>query len=198
MRMCAAEVLFSLTPICHFLPPYIPPLSTERSFLYPAASFWGSSITIRNGPRLHRVPQQHPGGMIDSLQLWSWIWTLSKMHVVKMIGIKQKHMVCLLQAELNTDGYLCAVIWVNEHVKPEFGHSSFWEMKMKSEQISLCFSCFLLSCLCTPWLWYISAKWWAYMRLRQHCVQCAVSHRQQIWQGLYFACVHFNSASLPR
>lgn len=41
-------------------------------------------------------------------------WTLSKNHVVKMIGIKQEHMVCLLQAELNTDRYLCAVIWVNE------------------------------------------------------------------------------------
>lgn len=26
-------------------------------------------------------------------------------------------MVCLLQAELNTDGYLSAVIWVNEGAK---------------------------------------------------------------------------------
>lgn len=42
---------------------------------------------------------------------------LVQMHVVKMIGIKLKHMVCLLQAELNTDGYVCAMVWVKERVK---------------------------------------------------------------------------------
>lgn len=59
--------------------------------------------------------------MTDDNQLWSWTWTLSKMPVVNVVGMKQKHMACLLQVELNTDGCLCSVIWVNEWAKPEIG-----------------------------------------------------------------------------
>lgn len=80
-------------------------------------------------------------------------WTLSKLHVAKMIGEKkkkQKHMVCLLQAELNTDGYLSAVIWVSEWAKlGVWVISVLWHryVKMETKWISLCLCCSLLSCL---------------------------------------------------
>lgn len=158
------------------LPAPTPHLSTECSFLSQPGRRRGSSITIRNGAGLHLIPQQHPGGTPDNLQLWSWTWALSNMHVAKMIGIKQQHMVCLLQAELNTDGYLRAAIWVNEWAKPEFGWSPCCEtaMKMKNERVSLCLCCSRLSCLGPPCLWYLTVTSWV-VSSSAHCTMCSRS-----------------------
>lgn len=59
--------------------------------------------------------------MADNLQPRSRTWSQFRKRVVKMIGIKQKHMVCSLQAVLYADGHLSAVIWVNEGAKLAFG-----------------------------------------------------------------------------
>lgn len=107
--MCSGGIVFLNS--CMSLPAPSPHFTTECSFLPQPDCLRGSSIAIRNGPGLHHIPQQHPGGTADS-------WTQSKMHVVKIIwGKKHKHMVCSLQAELNTDGCLSAAIWVNEWSK---------------------------------------------------------------------------------
>lgn len=132
------------------------------------------------------------------------------MHVVKMIGLKQKHMVCLLQAELiNTDGYLCAVIWVNEWAKPEFGRSLCreTEMKMKNERVSLCLCCSRLSCLSPPCLWYLTVSSWVVSSSAQctMCSRCDAAHAagalfhscsfyiQQVFPDLFFFKLLFSS-----
>lgn len=62
------------------LPAPTPPphLATERSFLSQPDCLRGSAVAIGDGPGLHLIPQQHPGGTADSLQLWSRTWTLSR------------------------------------------------------------------------------------------------------------------------
>lgn len=171
------------------LPAPSPHLATECGFLSQPGRLGGPSITVRNGPGLHRIPQQHPGGTADNLQPWSWTWTLSKMHVVKMIGIKQKHMVRLLQAELNTDGYLCAVIWVNEWAKPEFGWSPCCDtdIKMKNGRVSLCLCCSLLSCLGPPCIWCLTVTSWV-VPSSAECTMCSRSEAAHAAGALFHSC----------
>lgn len=97
--VCRGAIVFFNS--CMSLPAPTPHLTTECGFLPEPGCLRSSSVTIRNGPGLHLIPQQHPGGTADNVQT-TCSWTLSKMHVVKMIGLKQKHMVCWLHAELNT------------------------------------------------------------------------------------------------
>lgn len=77
--MCSGAIVFLNS--CMSLPAPTPHFTTECSFLPQPDCLRGSSITIRNGPGLHHIPQQHPGGTADS-------WSQSKMHVVKIIWKK--------------------------------------------------------------------------------------------------------------
>lgn len=91
--MCALEPLFSLIPICHFPPP-TNPTSPQNAASCP------SLVPLEVPPSPSGMAQDFTLSLSNiqevrqtSLQLWSWTWTLSKLHVVKMIGIKQRHMV---------------------------------------------------------------------------------------------------------
>lgn len=119
--MCAGEPLFSLTAICHFLPLHPTPFQNAASCpslvataVPPSSSGTTQDFTLSLS-NIQEVRQTatsapfHFGG--------GGTWNLSSIHVVKLIGIKQTHMVYLLQAELNTDGCRCVVIWVNEWAK---------------------------------------------------------------------------------
>lgn len=70
---------------CVSLPAFLC-LSAERRFLPETGGLTGSSVAVGNGPRLHRGPQQHPGGTAANPQLQKWSWTPSRTRVVKMIG----------------------------------------------------------------------------------------------------------------
>lgn len=116
--MCRGAIVFFNPCISRLVPG--PLFTAERHFLPQPAALRGSSGTIRNGAGLHSIPQERPGGTADNLERHRRAWTRSRVRVVKMIGIKQKHMVCSLQAGLHTDGNLSGAIWVNECAKPEF------------------------------------------------------------------------------
>lgn len=98
LRMCAGEPLFSLTPICHFLPEHpIPPQnavscpSLVASDVPPSPSEMVQDFTLSLS-NIQEVRQ-------TTSSYGSRTWPVSNMHVVKMIGITQTHTVCLLQAE---------------------------------------------------------------------------------------------------
>lgn len=116
--VCRGAIVF-FNPCMSLLVP-APLFTAERHFLPQPAALRGSSSTIRNSAGLHSIPQERPGGTADNLEPHRHAWTRSRVHVVKMIGIKQKHMVCSLQAGLHTDGHLSGAIWVNECSKREF------------------------------------------------------------------------------
>lgn len=160
------------------LPAPTPHLTTECSFLSEPGCLRGSSVSVRNGPGLHLIPDQHPGGRTDDLQRWCWTWTLSKIRVVKMIGIKQKHMVCSLQAESNTDGYLCGEGGCGSvrELKLEFGWSSCCEteMEVENERGCLCLCCSLLGCLSPPCLGYLTVASWV-VSSSAKCTMCCRS-----------------------
>lgn len=117
--MCAEEPLFSLTPVSHFLSLHPSSLQSATSCpsllpseVPPAPSGMAQdfALSLRNVQEVQQTTLSH----IDAA------WTRSRVRVVKMIGIKQKHMVCSLQAGLHTDGHLSGAIWVNECAKLEF------------------------------------------------------------------------------
>lgn len=114
-----------------------------------------------------------------------------QMHVVKMIGIKLKHMVCLLQAELNTDGYLCAMVWVKEWEKNSSCdlHVEGQRCKWKMRECLYAYVCSLLSCLVTPCLWYLTVTSWV-VSSSAACTMCSRSEAAHT-AGALFACVHF-------
>lgn len=186
--MCKGVIVFFNS--CMSLPVPTPHLAIECSFLPQPGRLRGSSIPVRNGPGLHHITQQHPGGTADNLKPCYWTWPWFKMHVVKMIGIKQKHMVCSLQAELNTDGYLCAVIWVNEGAKLEYGWSPCCEtdMKMKKKRIYVCLCCSCSAAWASPCTWCLTVTSWVVSSSAQ-CTICARSEAAHT-AGAFFQWLH--------
>lgn len=67
----------------------------------------------------------------------SRLWSRPRARVVKMIGIKQKHMVCSLQAGLPADGHLSGAVWVNECVKLEFMKAQSYMRRMGKKEAAL-------------------------------------------------------------
>lgn len=195
--VCRGAIVFSNSDLYMSLPDPTPVLATECSFLSQSGCLRGSSITIRNGSGLHVIPQQHPGGTAHILRPWSWTWTLSKMHVVKMIGIKQKHMVCLLQAELNTDGYfVCCDLgqWIRK--------TWVWvisNVKMKYERVSLCLCCSQLSCLGPPCIWCLTVTSWVVPSSAMwQCTLCSRSEAADAAGALFTLTFILNSACPSR
>lgn len=119
MDVCGGTVVFFNSSVS--LPSPTP--TTECSFLSQPGRHGGPSITIRDDPGLHLINKQHQRGKAkatsSSISRRSGTWKVSNLHIVKLIGIKLKHMVYLLQTASNTDGYWCAVIWVSGLTKPE-------------------------------------------------------------------------------
>lgn len=179
--MCAEELLFSLTPLCHFLP--LHPTSPQNAASCP------SLVASEVPPSPSGMAQDFTLSLSNiqevwqtNLQLWSLTWTLSKI-------------ACCENDWNKTEAYgVFASSWVKHRwifVCCHLGHwmskteiwaiSMLWEryIKMNNGCVSQCLCCSLLSCLGSPCIWNLTVTSWV-VPSSAPCTMCRQHKRQEL------------------